>query len=147
MLKTSLVHPQILKVLACSGHFDRVLIADGNFPALGTRGPRAEIVSLNLAPGILGVEPVLKALLSVLPIEHYYLMRPAPGFLTEGTADPVIWSRFREIFQITAQSAPCSYFEQWDFYRAVDTPRHVLTIQTAEMEPFANILLEIGCRR
>jgi L-fucose mutarotase len=33
------------------------------------------------------------------------------------------------------------------FYDAVATPDHVLTIQTADMQRFANILLSIGVRK
>ncbi len=147
MLKTSLTHPQILQVLARSGHFDRVLIADGNFPALGTCGPRGEIVSLNLAPGLLGVIPVLDAVLSVLPVEMVYLMRPAPGFLPSGTEEPEIWRDIRRSIQNTNGAMEPALLDQFEFYQYVDSPRHVLTIQTAEMAPYANVLIEVGCRR
>jgi L-fucose mutarotase/ribose pyranase (RbsD/FucU family) len=33
MLKTHLLHPEILSALAASGHFSQVLIADGKFLA------------------------------------------------------------------------------------------------------------------
>ena len=46
MLNTPLVHPDILRILAQAGHHSKVLIADGNYPALNKRGPRAELVSL-----------------------------------------------------------------------------------------------------
>ncbi len=36
--------------------------------------------------------------------------------------------------------------EKWDFYKAVATPDHVLTIQTADQQRFANLLLTIGVR-
>ena len=36
--------------------------------------------------------------------------------------------------------------EKWDFYEAVDTEDHVLTIQTADQQRFANVLLTIGVR-
>jgi L-fucose mutarotase len=35
---------------------------------------------------------------------------------------------------------------KWDFYQAVETPDHVLTIQTADQQRFANILLSVGVR-
>jgi L-fucose mutarotase len=37
--------------------------------------------------------------------------------------------------------------EKWAFYQAVATPEHVLTIQTADLELYANLLLTIGVRR
>jgi L-fucose mutarotase len=36
--------------------------------------------------------------------------------------------------------------EKWEFYKAVATEDHVLTIQTADQQRFANILLSIGVR-
>ena len=35
---------------------------------------------------------------------------------------------------------------KWDFYKAVESPDHVLTIQTADQALWANVLLTIGCR-
>ena len=36
--------------------------------------------------------------------------------------------------------------EKWEFYKAVNTPDHVLTIQTADQQRFANVLLFLGVR-
>ena len=36
--------------------------------------------------------------------------------------------------------------EKWAFYEAVSTEDHVLTIQTADQQRYANILLSIGVR-
>ena len=33
-----------------------------------------------------------------------------------------------------------------DFYAAVASDDHVLTIQTADTQPWANLLLSVGCR-
>jgi L-fucose mutarotase len=35
---------------------------------------------------------------------------------------------------------------KWDFYAAVASADHVLTIQTADTKPWANLLLSLGCR-
>ena len=35
---------------------------------------------------------------------------------------------------------------KWDFYEAVASADHVLTIQTADQQPWANLLLSVGCR-
>ena len=37
--------------------------------------------------------------------------------------------------------------EKWEFYKAVNTTDHVLTIQTADQGLFANLLLSIGVRK
>jgi L-fucose mutarotase len=51
MLKTSLLHPQILKVLAQAGHHSKILIADGHYPASSKKGRNAELVSLQAFQG------------------------------------------------------------------------------------------------
>ena len=52
MLKHTLLHPAILAAIARAGHHGRIVIADGNYPASTTLGPSAELVSLNLMPGV-----------------------------------------------------------------------------------------------
>jgi hypothetical protein len=42
MIRSVLLHPQILKVLASAGHGSVVLIADGNFPFTTGANPAAE---------------------------------------------------------------------------------------------------------
>ncbi len=37
--------------------------------------------------------------------------------------------------------------EKWAFYEAVRTPDHVLTVQTADLGMFANLLLSMGVRQ
>ena len=59
MLKSQLLHPQILAALAKSGHGSKVLISDGNYPHWTKHGPNAEVVYLNLSPGQLLVTDVL----------------------------------------------------------------------------------------
>ena len=97
MLKSQLLHPQILGALAGSGHGSKVLISDGNYPHWTRHGPNAQVVYLNLAPGQLLVTDVLKALLSAIPIEKAEVMdyaRTGPNSLS---ADPPIWNEFRQI--------------------------------------------------
>jgi L-fucose mutarotase len=35
---------------------------------------------------------------------------------------------------------------KWDFYKAVESSDHVLTIQTADQALWANVLLSVGVR-
>ena len=41
MLKTPILHPQILAALGRAGHSSKILIADGNYPFHTKRGPSA----------------------------------------------------------------------------------------------------------
>ena len=67
MLKHQLLHPEITAVLARAGHSSQVLIADGNYPASSTLGPHAQLISLNLAPGVVTVNQVLQVLVTAIP--------------------------------------------------------------------------------
>ena len=69
MLKHQLIHPQINEVLGRAGHHAKILIADGNYPASSKKGPNAELVCLNLMPGVVTCTQVLAAVVSAIPIE------------------------------------------------------------------------------
>jgi L-fucose mutarotase len=146
VLKHQLIHPQINAVLGRAGHHGKILIADGNYPASSKKGPNAEVISLNLSPGIVTCTQVLAALLSAIPIEAANTMmyeRTGPYALTE---DPPVWAEFRRTLAEAKVNLPLQAIEKWDFYKAVETPDHVLTIQTADQQRFANLLLTIGVR-
>jgi L-fucose mutarotase len=146
MLNSQLIHPEILRVLARAGHHGKILIADGNYPASSTLGPNAELVSLNLSPGLVTCTQVLTALLTAIPIEAAYTMdyeRTGPYALA---ADPPVWEEYRAAFNQAKVSLALQPVEKWEFYKQVSTPDHVLTIQTADQQRFANLLLAIGVR-
>lgn len=146
MLKHQLIHPKINEVLGRAGHHARVLIADGNYPASSKLGPHAEVVSLNLSPGLVTCSQVLAALLSAIPIEAANTMMyetTGPYALSE---DPPVWDQYRQILAAAKVNVELEAIEKWDFYEAVKTPDHVLTIQTADQQRFANLLLTVGVR-
>ncbi|MBX3441983.1 MAG: RbsD/FucU family protein [Planctomyces sp.] len=147
MLKHSLIHPQINQLLGRAGHHSKVLIADGNYPAWNTLGPNAELVSLNLSPGVVSCTDVLKALASAIPIEAAHTMGiPADDpYALHG--DPPIWGQYREILSDSGLSIELQPIPKWEFYDAVASRDHVLTIQTAEQALWANLLLTIGVRK
>ena len=146
MLKHQLVHPRINEVLGRAGHHGKVLIADGNYPASSTLGPNAELISLNLSPGLVTCTQVLQALVTAIPIEAANTMMyetDGPYALSE---DPPVWAQYREVFEQAHLPLELAPIEKWDFYEAVNTKDHVLTIQTADQQRFANLLLSIGVR-
>src|SRR6266550_4619632 len=86
MLRHKLIHPKINEVLGRAGHHAKILIADGNYPASSAIGPKAELVSLNLMPGVVTCTQVLQAILSAIPIEAANTMdyqRTGPYALSE----------------------------------------------------------------
>jgi len=146
MLKTPLVHPEILRVLAGAGHHAKILIADGNYPASTKRGPRSELVHLNLAPGVVTVAQVLRAILSTVPIDHVNTMGIPPDDPYAQQGDPPVWDEYRRMIAESGAKLTLEPILKWDFYRHVESPDHVLTIQTADESLWANVLLSIGVR-
>lgn len=146
MLKHQLLHPQILAILARAGHHGTVLIADGNYPTSSKKGPNAEIVSLNLMPGVVTCSQVLQALLSAVPFEAARTMQPETAGPYALDGDPPVWAEYRRLLKEAQASYELQPVEKWDFYDAVASDDHVLTIQTADQQRFANLLLTIGVR-
>lgn len=146
MLKHELLHPEISAVLARAGHHAKVLIADGNYPASTTLGPNATLVSLNLAPGIVTVSQVLRTLLTAIPVDAVNTMGiPADDpYALQG--DPPVWAEYQSIVGAAGLSLSLEPISKWDFYEAVASRDHVLTIQTADQSLWANVLLTLGCR-
>jgi len=148
MLNTALLHPEILRILARSGHHSQVLIADGNYPAENARGPRAELVSLQLMPGVPTVAQVLEALLGAVRVDEVHTMGVdrSDSYAAATPGDPPVWAEYRRIIAAAGASCDLVPILKWDFYKAVASEAHVLTIQTADTAPWANLLLSLGCR-
>ncbi len=147
MLKHGLLHPAILAALGRAGHHAKVLIADGNFPASTTLGPRAELVSLNLAPGVVTVAQVLRALVGAVPFEEAYVMGSVASDPYARRTDPPVWKEFRAILKKAGGPGTLQVVPKPDFYPFVRTAEHALTIQTADQALFANLLLTVGVRK
>lgn len=146
MLKHRLIHPQINEILGCAGHHAKVLIADGNYPASSKKGPSAKLVCLNLTVGVVTCTQVLEVLLSAIPVERVNTMQyetTGPYGLSE---DPPVWEEYRKVMKSARLKLKLEPIEKWSFYEAVSTSDHVLTIQTADQQRFANVLLTIGVR-
>jgi L-fucose mutarotase len=146
MLKHRLIHPKINEVLARAGHHALILIADGNYPVSTKRGPNAELVCLNLAPGIVTCAQVLETVLSAVPIDHVNTMGIPPDDPYAQKGEPPVWEEFRNIVRASGLKAKLEPIQKWEFYERVMSPDHVLTIQTGDQALWANLLLTIGCR-
>lgn len=146
MLKSRLLHPKILEVVARAGHHATILIADGNYPASSKRGPNAEVVCLNLMPGVVTCAQALEAILSAAPIDAVNTMMYESTGMYALIGDPPVWNDYRAVLEAAGLDLVLEPIEKWAFYDAVATPDHVLTIQTADQQRFANILLSIGVR-
>ena len=146
MLKHQLIHPEINAVLGRAGHHAKILIADGNYPASSKRGPRAELVSLNLSPGVVTVTQVLQAVLSAVPVDAVNTMGIPADDPYARQGEPPVWNEYRRVLREHRLKLRLEPILKWDFYQAVESPDHVLTIQTGDQALWANVLLTIGCR-
>jgi len=147
MLKSQLIHPEISAIVARAGHSSKILIADGNYPASSAIGPGAELVSLNLAPGMPTVAQVFQVLLSAVPIEAVNTMGMPEDDPFKLPEDPPVWNEYRSILTQAEASIELQPIERWDFYDAVASRDHVLTIQTGDQALWANLLLTVGVRQ
>ena len=144
MLKYKLLHPEILGALGAAGHNSRVLIADGNFPFSTALGPRAQVVFLNLAPGVVTVSQVLEALVSAIPIQGAAVMLPAKSGPYALPGDPPVWKEYKKIFKDGGVAVPLDRLDIPDFYAAAAGEDVALTIATGDQSWYANVLLSIG---
>ncbi|MEM7801816.1 MAG: RbsD/FucU family protein [Chloroflexota bacterium] len=133
MLKSMLIHPQILSTLAASGHGGKVLIADGNYPFVTRANPHAPRVYLNLAPGKLNVTDVLDAILTSIPVEAAHVM------LTDNGSQPGIYPDFEARLTV-----PLTPLKRDDFYGMAYDKDMALVIATGGKRLYANIILTIG---
>ena len=142
MLRTALLHPDISAALGRAGHGSKVLLADANFPAATKLGPNAELVHLNLAPGLVSATDILRVLVQAIPIEAAEVMTSGEG------AEPEIFAEFREILKDSVtfdrDHVELTMHDRFTFYDVAEAPDVALTIQTGEQRIYANLLLTIG---
>jgi L-fucose mutarotase len=135
MLKSTLLHPEILAALGSAGHGSRVLIADGNYPFSTGSPSGASLVFLNLRPGLVGAADVLETLVTAVPIESAMVMVPPQS------PEPEIHRTFKGMLPagVTLERK-----DRMEFYEEAKSPDTALVIATGEQRVFANILLVIG---
>lgn len=134
MLKTPVIHPTIMEVLARSGHFAQVVIADGNLPVGAMTGPNSTTVHLNFRPGLLDALTVLEGILEVCPVQGAIVMEKP----TEANAE--IHDAYKRLLGDVTWDA----MERWAFYDKIREPATTLIIQTGEQRRFANLILTVG---
>ena len=144
MLKGQLIQPDILEVLGRAGHGSKILIADGNYPFITKLGPHAQLVNLNLSPGLVDCVQVLEALVTAIPIEEAAVMQYATTGPYALESEPEIWARFRDTLGTVGYTNPMKTIERFAFYDEAGTQDVALTIATGEQRIYANLLLTIG---
>ena len=142
MLKNipKILSPELLKVLCEMGHSDRIVIADGNFPA-ESMGKNAIVIRCDGH----GVPELLDSILKVFPLDIYVdkpvnLMEVMPG----DTVETPIWDTYKEIVAKHDERGANAIgnIERFAFYEEAKTAYAI--IATSEKALYANIMLQKG---
>jgi L-fucose mutarotase len=133
VLRYPLLHPPLLRSLAATGHGSRVLIADANYAHATNVAPGADVIYLNLRPGLVGIDDILATLLTAVPIESVHTMRPDNG------PTPDFWQSYER-----AIGLPLQPLERFEFYRTCREPDLALCIASGDTRHYANLLLTVG---
>ena len=135
-----ILSPELLKTLCEMGHSDRIVIADGNFPA-ESMGKNCKVIR---ADGH-GVPELLDAILTLLPLDTYVdkpvsLMQVMAG----DDAETPIWEEYKLI--VTKHdprgASAIGEIERFAFYEEAKTAYAI--IATGEKAVYANVMLQKG---
>ncbi len=135
-----ILSPELLKVLCEMGHSDRLVIADGNFPA-ESMGKNAIVIRCDGH----GVPELLDAILQVFPLDTYV---EKPVNLMEVMAgddvETPIWDTYKEIIsRYDNRGEECvGNIERFHFYEDAKTAYAI--IATGESALYANVMLQKG---
>ena len=135
MIKSEILHPQLLAALARAGHKARILISDANYSFVTNASPRAEIVYLNFAPGTVASTEILSRVTRLINVEQATMMAWPDDF--ENTHS-------QGIRRYPARGTPMDLVSREDFYAAAKSPDTLLVIASGETRRFANIILTVG---
>ena len=135
-----ILSPELLKVLCEMGHSDRIVIADGNFPA-ESMGKDAIVIRCDGH----GVPELLDAILQLFPLDTYVekpvnLMEVMPG----DTVETPIWDTYKEIVakHDDRGAKAIGNIERFEFYEQAKTAYCI--ISTGEKALYANVMLQKG---
>lgn len=135
MIKSDIIHPDLLQALAQCGHKANILIADANFSFLTNTSPLARIIWLNFTPGLIASGLILEKILGYVNVEKATLMNSPADF--DNTIE-------REYRNILAGMNNFEYVERDTFYSQAKSPDTMLVIASGETRRFANIILTVA---
>jgi D-ribose pyranase len=129
MLRTGILNPAVLSLLARVRHTNTLVIADRGFPFW----PQLETIDLSLVDDVPTVTQVLDALLPALSIGRLFA---AEEFRTHNLPARVA------ALQARLGATPLQFEPHIDFKRRV--PSAIGLIRTGDTTPYANLILESG---
>ena len=132
-----LLHGDLLKILDDMGHGDQLFVVDRNYPAFQAGRPV-------LRRGEQGVEPLLAAVLSVLPLDAFV---EHPLERMEVKEDPLLTTPVQDrVLELARATHPRSLeygvVPRMDFYRRAREAFAI--VQTLEAEPYSGFVLHKG---
>lgn len=135
-----IISPELLKVLSEMGHSDRIVIADGNFPA-ESMGKNAIVIRCDGH----SATDVLDAILTLFPLDTYVekpvnLMQVMPGDKVETP----IWDEYKKIIakHDDRGADTVGTIERFEFYE--QAKKAYAIIATGEGALYANVMLQKG---
>lgn len=135
-----ILSPELLKVLCEMGHSDKILIADGNFPA-EAMGKNAKVIRCDGHT----VPDLLDAILQVFPLDTYVEQPASIMEVAKGdNVETPIWKEFDKIVAKYDQRGEkaIGHIERFAFYEASKSAYAI--IATGESALYANIMLQKG---
>ena len=136
-----ILSPELLMVLCEMGHGDRIVIADGNFPAESV-GKDSIVIRCDGH----GVPEILDAILKLFPLDTNVekpvnLMEVTPG----DDVETHIWDTYKDLVAKYDERGEKAFgtIERFAFYD--EARKAYAIIATGEKALYANIMLQKGC--
>lgn len=135
MIKSEILHPDLLHGLAKCGHKANILITDANYSAVTNVAKHASVVYLNLAVDLIRSPVILEKVLKYINVEKVTLMAYPDDFIN------VIELEYK---QLLPEDIEIDYLNRQDFYALAKSDDTFLVIVSGESKRFANIMLTVG---
>ncbi|WP_261817661.1 RbsD/FucU family protein [Vibrio gallicus] len=135
MIKSDIIHPELLSVLAKCGHKTQILIADSNYSFVTNSPKDAKVIYLNLSKDMIPSTIILSSLVKMINIERATMMAWPDNF------ENTIESEYKSILDSNKE---LELLERQEFYSTVKSPNTLLVIASGETRRFANLLLTVA---
>lgn len=131
----ALIHPEVLALLARSGHGAKILVSDANFDSATLHPAGARVIHLGVRLGLPAVSDVLDAVLPLIKVQGACFMRAEGGPETREVQNEV-----RPLLGDT----PIRELDRADFYAEASSDRIAGIIVTGDGRRFGNVILELA---
>lgn len=137
-----ILSPELLKVLCEMGHGDRIVIADGNFPAV-SMGKNTIVIRMDGH----GIPELLDAILQIFPLDTYVEQPVQLMALMDrdvGKIETPIWDEYKAIISKYDERGADAVgsIERFAFYE--ESKKAYAIIATGEAAVYANVMLQKG---